>query len=289
MGKPILRLNDVTKMYNSFCGVRDISFSLKKGEVLGLLGKNGAGKTTIIKLIMNLISKDRGKISVFGQENGANEKEIKKKIGFVYDELYYYSSQSAEMARKNVRRFYPDWKDEKFNYYMEKFDLPYNKKINDFSQGMKMKLGLTLALSHNAELLIMDEPTSGLDPVVREELLDILINIIENDANKAVFISSHIIEDIKKIADRIIIIHDGKVVKDKSKRKFSNYYYVEGNKTLLANNQIKNFINKIEISGGKFKGITNELNKLYNNISKENIQIEKASLEDTLLTFIKGG
>ena len=288
MAQNILEVKNVTKAYDSTYGVKNINFTLKKGQVLGFLGKNGAGKTTTIKLIMNLLNKDKGKINIFGKDHSLYEKKLKQKIGFVYDQLYYHSNETASIARKTVKRFYNNWNDESFDYYMKKFELPYNKKIKELSQGMKMKLGLTLALSHNAELFIMDEPTSGLDPVVRDELLQILKEIIVKNKNKSLFFSSHITEDVKKIADRLLIIHDGKVVENCSKNMLlNNYYLVKGDKTLLNKNNNHLFIN-IEETEGIFKGLTKNIDKVTSYLDKDKLKIKKANFDEILLNIIKG-
>lgn len=284
----ILEVKNLTKMYNPSCGIKDISFSLKSGEIVGFLGKNGAGKTTTIKLIMNLLQKDQGEIKIFGKDHYTYEKEIKKKTGFVYDQLYYYSKETAVSVKKNMRRFYQNWDDDIFENYMKKFTLPYNRKINELSQGMKMKLGIAIALSHNAELLIMDEPTSGLDPVVRNDLLEVLKRTIKKNRKKSLLFSSHITEDVQKIADRIIIIAEGKIAENCNKRKLLNeYYFVEGEKSLLKD-EINNVFINIKENKGKFKGLTNKLDKVFDYLEKDKIEIKKADFDDILINIIEG-
>ncbi len=169
----ILEINNLNKSYKGF-SLKNVSFSLKPGFVMGFIGPNGAGKSTTIKLIMNLIKKDSGIINIFGKDNIDNEKEVKSKIGFVYDENYYYEDLTIKDMKNILAPFYANWDNKVYEKYIKDFKLPSNKKIKDLSKGMKMKFSLAIALSHKAELIIMDEPTAGLDPVFRSELLDIL-------------------------------------------------------------------------------------------------------------------
>lgn len=181
----ILEVKNLKKEYKDF-SVENISFQLDRGYIMGFIGPNGAGKSTTIKLIMNLIKKDAGDIKIFGMDNVRYEKEVKEKVGFVYDENYFYDHVNIETMKKIIAPFYKEWSDETFSKYLRTFDLDPKKKIKNLSKGMKMKFSLALALSHNAELIIMDEPTAGLDPVFRREILDILYDLIQ-DENKSVF------------------------------------------------------------------------------------------------------
>lgn len=178
---------------------------------MGFIGPNGAGKTTTIKLIMNLLKKDGGKINVFGKDNVKYEKEIKNNIGFVYDENHFYSELSINEMKNIIAQYYKKWDDDAFNKYIKKFDLPSKRKIAKLSKGMKMKFSLAIALSHDADFIIMDEPTSGLDPVIRSEILDILSYILQ-DENKGILFSTHITSDLDKIADYVTLINNGEII-----------------------------------------------------------------------------
>src|SRR3712207_6287181 len=167
---------------------------------MGLIGVNGSGKSTTIKLIMNLLKKDSGEIKIFEKDNVTYEKEIKQRIGFVYNENYYYDNLTINEAKKILSPFYKNWDDKIFNNYINQFNLNPNKQIKQLSKGMKIKFSLAMALSHNADLILMDEPTAGIDPVFRREILDILNNFIQNE-NKSVFFSTHITTDLEKVAD----------------------------------------------------------------------------------------
>ncbi|EET84215.1 ABC transporter related protein [Clostridium carboxidivorans P7] len=180
----ILEIKNLRKEYKGFT-LDNINFNLPKGFIMGFIGPNGAGKSTTIKLIMNLIKKNSGEIKIFGLDNIKNEKDIKQKIGFVYDENYFYEELTLTEMKNLIAPFYKNWNNAAFNKYMSDFNLPEKKKVKELSKGMKMKFSLAIALSHKAELIIMDEPTSGLDPIFRSEMLDILYSIIQ-DENKGI-------------------------------------------------------------------------------------------------------
>lgn len=249
---------------------------------MGFIGPNGAGKSTTIKLIMNLIKKKSGEITVLGKDNLKYEREVKEKIGFVYDENYYYEDLTINEIKRIISPFYKYWDDAAFNKYLKDFDLNPKKKIKTLSKGMKMKFSLAMALSHNADLIIMDEPTSGLDPVFRQEILDILYNLIQ-DENKSVFFSTHITTDLEKIADYITFINKGEIVFSKPKDEImENYALIKGSKELLDYDLEKEFIKVRKTSFG-FEALTNNVNKVKKLFAKENVVIDRASLEDIMV------
>lgn len=281
----ILEIKNLSKTYKGFT-LDNISFSLPRGYIMGLIGPNGAGKSTTIKLIMNLVRKDSGIIKVFDLDNLKYEKQIKQRIGFVYDANYFYEDLTVTAMKNIICRFYKDWDDETFNRYINEFNLPGSKKIKQLSKGMKMKYSLAIALSHNAEFIIMDEPTSGLDPVFRSEMLDILYSIIQ-DENKAILFSTHITTDLEKIADYITFLNSGKIVfSDTKDNILGSYGIVKGDKNLLKPDIRKKFIGIRENSFG-FEGLTNnssEIKKLF----KDKVIIEKATLDDIMVYTVKG-
>ena len=280
----ILEIKNLNKSYKGF-SLKDVNFSLKPGFVMGFIGPNGAGKSTTIKLIMNLIKKDSGTINIFGKDNIDNEKEIKSKIGFVYDENYYYEDLTIKDMKNILAPFYKNWDNKIFDKYIKEFKLPFNKKIKDLSKGMKMKFSLAIALSHKAELIIMDEPTAGLDPVFRSELLDILYGIIQ-DENVSIFFSTHITNDLEKIADYITFINNGEIVFSQPKDKvLEDYAIIKGKNELLDSDIRKEFISIRENSFG-FEGLTNSNNvkKLFNG----EVIIERPSLEDIMVYTVRG-
>lgn len=281
----ILEINNLNKSYKGF-SLKNVSFSLKPGFVMGFIGPNGAGKSTTIKLIMNLIKKDSGIINIFGKDNIDNEKEVKSKIGFVYDENYYYEDLTIKDMKNILAPFYANWDNKVYEKYIKDFKLPSNKKIKDLSKGMKMKFSLAIALSHKAELIIMDEPTAGLDPVFRRELLDILYGIIQ-DENVSIFFSTHITNDLEKIADYITFINNGEIVFSESKDKIlEDYAIVKGKKELLDSDIRKEFISLRENSFG-FEGLTNNTHHIRTLFNGEVI-IEKPTLEDILVYTVRG-
>lgn len=208
MNNNALEIHSLKKTFTDF-GLDDISFSLPTGFIMGLVGKNGAGKTTTIKLILNLLQKESGLIKVFGNDI-SNRYDFKQDIAVVFDDLLLVEDWKIDDVEKAISPFYDKWNTAKFQSNIERFHLNRNKKIRDFSKGMKLKLSLAVALSHQAKLLILDEPTSGLDPVARDELLDILLEYIENENNSILF-STHITSDLDKIADYLTIMNNGKI------------------------------------------------------------------------------
>ena len=178
---------------------------------MGLIGANGAGKTTIIKLIMNLIRRDSGRITVFGKDNLQHEVEIKRDIGFVYDVPRFYDDAKLRDIARAVAPFYPKWNQTRFDSLVGEFGLPLRKKFKMLSSGMKTQFALSLALSHDADLILMDEPTSGLDPIVRRELLDKLRDILQ-DERKSIIFSTHITSDLERIADFVTCVNEGQIL-----------------------------------------------------------------------------
>lgn len=281
----ILEVKELRKNFKNFA-LKDISFTLPKGYIMGFIGPNGAGKSTTIKLIMNLLKKEGGQINVFGKDNIKYENEIKNHIGFVYDENHFYEELTLREMKRVIAPFYKSWDDKTFDKYMKIFELPINKKIKELSKGMKMKFSLAIALSHNAKLLIMDEPTSGLDPIIRSELLDILYDVIQ-DEDKSVFFSTHITSDLDKVADYITFIHDGAIILSTTKDDIlDNYCIVKGGIDLLNTHTQKAFIG-IRKNNFGFEGLVDNRDKA-RNLFKDNIVIEKPSLEDIMLYTVRG-
>ncbi|MDE7304185.1 MAG: ABC transporter ATP-binding protein, partial [Oscillospiraceae bacterium] len=205
----ILEIKGLNKAYEGF-SLKDVTFSMPKGYIMGFVGQNGSGKTTTIRAILDMAKIDSGTISVFGMDSVTDTIAIKERLGVVFDSLYLANHLNVKQVENQLRPFYKDWSSDEFFRRIREFDLPDNKKIGDFSKGMKMKLMIAAALSHNAELIILDEPTSGLDPVARDELLDILAEYIE-DENRGVLFSTHITADVERIADYVTILHNGRV------------------------------------------------------------------------------
>ncbi len=201
-----LEIKNLTKHYNGFT-LDNISFSLPQGCILGLIGENGAGKSTTIRSILGSLKYD-GDIKVLGKPISA---DLKNRIGVVLDEVGFPDKLNVKDVNSIMKNMFTNWDNDAFLGYIKKFGLPDGKAFSEFSKGMKMKLGIAVALSHNAELLILDEPTSGLDPLVRDEIIDIL-NDFTRDDNHSILISSHIVSDLEKLCDYIAFLHKGKLM-----------------------------------------------------------------------------
>lgn len=201
-----LEIKNLTKHYNGFT-LDNISFSLPQGCILGLIGENGAGKSTTIRSILGSLKYD-GDIRVLGEPISA---DLKNRIGVVLDEVGFPDKLNVRDVNAIMKNMFNNWDNDAFLGYIKKFGLPDDKAFSDYSKGMKMKLGIAVALSHNAELLILDEPTSGLDPLVRDEIIDIL-NDFTRDDNHSILISSHIVSDLEKLCDYIAFLHKGKLM-----------------------------------------------------------------------------
>jgi len=281
----IIDVENLRKEYGDFI-LDGISFKLPRGYIMGLIGPNGAGKSTAIKLIMNLVKKDDGKINIFGFDNLQHEVKIKQKIGFVYDENHFYEELTVEQMKKIIAAFYSSWDEKLFQKYLKQFEINSKKKIKELSKGMKTKYSLAVALSHNAELIIMDEPTSGLDPIFRNEILELLADLLQ-DENKGVIFSTHITSDLDKIADYITFINKGKVVFSKTKDDIlDNYAVIKGAKELIDRDLRSEFVGIRENKYG-FEALTNNVQKIKSIFERE-VVIEKVTLEDIMLYTVRG-
>ena len=225
----VLTLENVCKTYPSF-SLKDVSFSVKPGEIMGFIGRNGAGKTTTLKSIMNLVHYEKGKISAFDKDMSENELENKQRIGFSLSELNYYPNRTIRQLMNVTKRFYKNFDENKFNEVCKLFNLNLDKKLEELSSGMKVKYSVAVALSHHAELLILDEPTSGLDPVSRDEVLDIFREIVKS-GERAILFSTHITSDLDKCASNITYIHDGEIIYTGTKKDFVNSYLFVSDKS----------------------------------------------------------
>lgn len=280
----VLEVKNLKKNFKDFA-LKNVNFSLEKGYIMGFIGPNGAGKSTTIKLIMNLLNRDEGEIKIFGLDNVKHEREVKNRIGFVFDENYFYEELTVMEMKKVIAPFYKKWDDSLFNKYIKEFSLPADSKIKELSKGMKMKFSIAVALSHDAELLIMDEPTSGLDPIIRSELLDILTFFIQ-DENRSVFFSTHITSDLDKIADYITFINNGSIVFSCAKDDIiEKYGLVKGPKEILNADVRKYFIGIKETRFG-FEGLAGNRHQV-ERLLRGNVVIDKPTLDDVMLYYAK--
>lgn len=279
-----LKVENLTKKYDDFL-LDKVSFYVPKGNIVGLIGENGAGKSTTINTMLDIIERDSGDVYILNSEKNNVNNDIREKIGVVFDGNNFPEDLTPQKLNNVLARIYKNWEDKTFFEYIEKFNLPKAKKIKNFSKGMKMKLSISVALSHNAELLILDEATSGLDPIVRDDILDILLEFVQ-DENKSILISSHITSDLEKVADYIVFIHKGKVIFEETK---DNLIYDYG----IMKCKQKDFgsIDKEDII--RFRKMDygyeilvknkNELERKYPNMVMDNIKIE-----DIMLMYVKG-
>lgn len=278
-----LEIKELNKNFGSF-KLQDINLNLPEGYILGYIGQNGAGKTTTIKLIMKYLKKDSGEIKVFGKSCLEDEISFKNMIGYIADECYFPGSFTVKDVIKTLRNFYPSFNEGKFKAYIKKWDLPENKKIKEFSKGMKVKLMFASVLSRETKLLVLDEPTSGLDPVIRSEILEILQDYI-SDGKRSVLFSTHIMSDLEKVADYLYFIDRGKTVFNDTKDNIlESYFMVKGGVDDLTSELKEKLIGyKKSIVG--FQGLI-KANDLRN--TNKDLLIEKPIVDDIVVFHING-
>lgn len=279
-----LEIKNISKTYKNF-KLDDVSFVLPCGHIMGLIGENGAGKSTIINCILDIIEKDSGSIFVLGQKNDKNNVSLKENIGVVLDASEVYDNYTVKQVENIMKDVYKQWNHEVYDYYIQKFALPLNKMIKDFSRGMKMKMAITIALSHQPKLLILDEATSGLDPIMRDEILDVFMEFVQ-DENYAILLSSHISSDLEKIADYITFIHEGKLILSTSKDELIYEYGL-----MKCRNDEFDMIDKEDIIRYRIK--TYEVEILVKDREKmakkyPNCIVDPTKLDDIMMLYVKG-
>ena len=279
-----IEVNNLSKKYDIF-ELKNINFTVPKGSIVGFVGENGAGKTTTIKSILN-ITNSSGSIKILGKNIKQYEKEIKQNIGVVLDDSFLSEYLTAKQINSIMKDIYNEWNENKYINYLKQFNLPINKLLKDYSSGMKMKLKIATAISHNPKLLILDEPTSGLDPVVRNEILDIFRNYIEEDETRSIFISTHITTDLEHISDYIIFIENGKIIFNMpTVELLENYGIIKCSKEDFSKIDKQDYI---RVKKGKYQYEVLTDNK-ENIIKKYDITtIDKPSIEDIMLLYVKG-
>ena len=267
-----VEVNDLCKEYRDFT-LDNISFNLPSGCIMGLVGENGAGKSTTIKLILNIIKRNKGTVKLFGRDNLDNFVEIAEDLGVVLDEVGFSEKLNAVQVGKIMRNTYKKWDQKVYEEYLDRFSLPLKKKFKDYSKGMKMKLGIAVALSHDPKLLILDEATSGLDPVVRDELMDIITEFTRDEGH-SVLMSSHIVSDLEKTCDYIAFINNGKLLLCEEKdRLYEKYCIIHCTKETFSELDSSAFIGKKESPYG-IEAIADR-SKIPSSFEMSSIDIEK--------------
>ena len=279
----ILEVRNLTKQYADFT-LDHVSFSIPKGTIMGLIGENGAGKSTTINAILDLIHKDDGTVTFWGQEL-SSAKQLKEDIGVVFDGINFYETLTAAKVGKISQAAYKQWDDCLYREYLNRFQLPADKEIKTFSKGMKMKLCIAVALSHRPKLLILDEATSGLDPVMRDDILDVFLEFVQ-DEEHSIMISSHITTDLEKVADTITFIHQGKVLFCKAKDELLYHYGI-----IRCGAAAFDEIDKSEILA--YRKEDYQWNVLVADKEKarrryKNAVVDDAAIDDIMLLYVKG-
>lgn len=290
MSEMILEVKNLSKKYTEFA-LKNINLELPRGYIMGFIGQNGAGKTTTIKAILNLIRQDSGAVRIFGLDPREAEMEVKNRIGFVGENQYFYEEMSISWTVNFFKKIYSTWNNQLCNELLDKFKISRSKRVKDLSKGMRVKLAFALALAHEPELLILDEPTSGLDPAARHDVLQEIQEMIK-DERKSVFFSSHITQDIEKIADYVTFIDNGQIIfseeKDQVLDRFKKVIFSVKDERGIAELQ-KEFISFKNI-GRSCLGITSSLDLLTGRKSNliSEMEVQRVGLDEIFLAYVKG-
>lgn len=286
MERNILEIKGLTKNYEGF-SLSDINLQLPYGCIMGLIGENGAGKSTTIKAILGLINVNSGTIKIFDADWEKDGEVIRDDIGVVLGELNLPITFNSKEICRMMKGIYRNWNSETYFGYLEQFWIDKNKKIKDYSRGMKMKAALAIALSHEAKLLILDEPTSGLDPVVREDVLDVLREFVMEE-NHSILISSHILSDLEKTADYVTFLHKGRIsLWGEKDRLLEEHRLFKGSREELDKLEAAGRVTVVGIRENSF-GLEALLKDVRIPAGNRNYALEAADLEDIMLYMVKG-
>jgi ABC-2 type transport system ATP-binding protein len=273
----ILSVQNLSKHYEKFT-LKNVSFSLDKGYIMGFIGRNGAGKTTTLKSMMRLVHPDGGKVTVFGMDFAENELACKQRIGFMLGGVDYYPKKKLSTIAEVTSRFYSEWDNDEYQRCLAAFELDPEKKVDELSAGMRVKFSLALALSHHAQLLILDEPTSGLDPVSRDELLLLFQDLIE-DGEHSILFSTHIISDLEKCADFITYIKDGEIIARADKDSFIDTYRTVSGTTAQLNPSLSKKIIGLREHKFGFEGLIRKADVA----AASGVEVAPADLENIMI------
>ena len=283
MEKNNILVRDLCKQFDEFL-LDHVSFQVPKGRIVGFIGENGAGKSTTINLILDELIKDNGQIQILGREHTSSS--VKEDIGVVFDECNFHDVFNVSDIEKILSGVYKSWDSSLYRQYLKKFKIPERKQIGSFSKGMKMKLSIICAMAHKPKLLILDEATTGLDPVVRDEMLDLFLEFIQ-DEECSIFFSSHITSDIQKIADYVILIHQGKIIFEEQKDDLVYHFGIVkcGREKFASISPDDYIIHRVtNVSVECLVRDKEAIRRKY-----KDIVVDNATLEDIMLFYIKGG
>jgi len=279
----LLKVENICKEYDGF-KLDNVSFTIPKGTIMGLVGENGAGKSTTINIILDIIKKDSGTVT-FGGKELSSDKNIKEDIGVVFDEINFHETLTPEKVGKICAKAYKQWNGSTYKGYLKRFGLPADNEIKTLSKGMKMKLSIAIALSHDPKLLILDEATSGLDPVMRDDILDVFLEFVQ-DEEHSIMMSSHITTDLEKIADNITFIHKGSVFFSKLKDELRYSYGI----IRCGESDFKNIAKEDILAYRKEEYQLSVLvaDKKAAKRKYRNMVVDDAAIDDILLIYVKG-
>lgn len=287
----VIEINNLTKTFGKARGISDVSFQVEQGEIFGFIGPNGAGKSTTIRTLLSLIYPTSGSATIFGKDCVKFAPEIKKEIGYLPSEVFYYDNMKVKDLLKYSASFYKKDCNKRIKELAEILDLDLNKKIEDLSLGNKKKVGIIQGLLHEPKLIILDEPTSGLDPLMQQKFFDLLIE--ENKKGATILFSSHILSEVQRLCNRVAIIKEGKIVavekistlQENTYKKFKietkttidqNYFLVPGVNKLEINSNIISFL---------YSGNINTVMKKIAEIDMLNVWIEEPDLEEIFMHY----
>ena len=277
-----IELSHINKSFGDFA-IRDLNLTVPSGTICGLVGENGAGKSTTIRLLMGALRPDSGTASVLGADVSSPEfRDVKEDVGVVLDEAYFPESLNSVQVGKIMAATYRRWDQKLYDGYLKRFDLPPRKQFKDYSRGMRMKLAIAVALSHQPKLLVLDEATAGLDPIVRDEVLDIF-NEFTREEDHSILISSHILSDLEKLCDYIAFIHKGDLLFCEEKdRLLEQYGIFEDSRENLDCLQPEAIVAREESRYGGVRALVKR------DLAPTGFRLEKPTVEDVVLFLVKG-